>query len=486
MALVLANKSLFKDRALIGGEWVSAVSGVDYDILNPATGERIASVPDMGKVEAELAIKNAKDAGKEWKRKTAKQRANIIRRWYDLIVENKEDLAYLITLEQGKPLAESRAEVDYGAAYVEWFAEEAKRINGDVIPGPAEDRRVVVVKQPIGVVAAITPWNFPVAMITRKVAPALAAGCTIVVKPAEDTPLVALAVAELALQAGITPGVFNVITAARGHEVGEVLTTHRDVRKVSFTGSTQVGRILLRQSADTIKKVSLELGGNAPFIVFDDADIDAAVSGAIACKFRNGGQACISANRIFVQTGIYDTFAEKLCAEVEKLKVGSGCTPGVLIGPMINEKAVGKVQEHVSDARKKGARILLGGERHPLGGNFYAPTVIADVTASMVINEEETFGPVAPLIRFESEAEVLERANDTEYGLASYFFTRDHSKAWRVAEALETGMVGINTGLISNEMAPFGGIKQSGLGREGSLYGIEDYLEIKYMCVGGI
>ncbi|WP_376739181.1 NAD-dependent succinate-semialdehyde dehydrogenase [Pseudomonas fluorescens] len=484
--MVLSNQSLFKNRALIGGEWVSAVNGVEYDIVNPATGQRIASVPDMGGTEAAEAIKCAKAAGKEWSKKTAKQRANIIRRWYDLIVTNKEDLASLITLEQGKPLAEARAEVDYGAAYVEWFAEEAKRINGDVIPAPADDRRIVVIKQPIGVVAAITPWNFPMAMIARKVAPALAAGCSIVVKPAEDTPLVALAVAELALQAGITPGVLNVITASRGHEVGEVLTTHRDVRKVSFTGSTQVGRILLKQSAETIKKVSLELGGNAPFIVFDDADINAAVSGAIACKFRNGGQACISANRIFVQAGIYEAFAEKLCTEVQKLAVGSGCEPGVSLGPMINEKAINKVEEHVADARDKGGRILIGGARHQLGGNFYEPTVIADVNCSMVINNEETFGPVAPLIRFESEEEVLERANDTEYGLAAYFFTRDHSKAWRVAEALEAGMVGINTGLISNEMAPFGGVKQSGLGREGSMYGIEDYLEIKYMCVGGI
>lgn len=486
MAVTLSNPALFRSQALIAGEWCAAYSGNTYSVLNPATGEQLADVPDMGALDARHAVTSAKAAGKGWAMLPAKQRANILRRWYDLIVANKEDLARLITAEQGKPLTEARAEIDYGAAYVEWFAEEAKRIYGDVIPAPAADRRIVVLKQPVGVVAAITPWNFPVAMITRKVAPALAAGCTIVVKPAEDTPLVALALADLALQAGVFNGAFNVITAAQGKEVGEELTTNPDVRKVSFTGSTQVGRILLRQSADTIKKVSLELGGNAPFIVFDDADLDAAVIGAIACKFRNGGQACISANRIFVQSAVYDEFAKRFSAEVRRIKVGAGDLPDVTQGPLINEKALRKVEEHVADALAKGANILTGGKRHHLGGNFFEPTVLVNVCENMVLNREETFGPVAPLISFDDEQDVVTKANATEFGLASYFYTRDQSRAWRVAEQLESGMVGINTGLISNEMAPFGGIKQSGLGREGSSYGIEDYLEIKYLCVGGI
>ncbi|SEO57840.1 MULTISPECIES: NAD-dependent succinate-semialdehyde dehydrogenase [unclassified Pseudomonas] len=486
MAVTLNNPALFRNQAFIGGEWTSALDGRTYEVLDPSTGALITVVPDMSAVEAAEAIVSAKAAGKDWSAKSAKQRARILRDWHDLILANREDLAALITLEQGKPMAEARAEIDYGAAYIEWFAEEAKRVNGDVLPAPSDDRRIVVIKQPIGVVAAITPWNFPMAMITRKVAPALAAGCTIVVKPAEDTPLSALALVELAREAGVINGAFNVITAARGHEVGEVLTTHPDVRKVSFTGSTQVGRILLRQCADTIKKVSLELGGNAPFIVFDDADLEAAVAGAMACKFRNGGQACISANRIFVQSGIYDAFAARLSAEVKQVQVGPGTLPNVALGPMINGKAIEKIESHVADACMHGAKVLVGGARHELGGNFYAPTVLVDVTPPMLVNREETFGPVAPLIRFEDERQVVEQANDTEFGLASYFYTRDHSRAWRVAEQLESGMVGVNTGLISNEMAPFGGIKQSGLGREGSAYGIEDYLEIKYMCVGGI
>lgn len=486
MAIAEELSSIFRNRALIGGEWVAARSGATYAVLNPATGAVISEVPDMSEQDATEAVVAAKAAGKAWAAFSAKQRARVLRDWHDLILANQEELALLITSEQGKPLEEARAEISYGAAYVEWYAEEAKRINGEVIPPPAGDRRIIVIKQPIGVVSAITPWNFPMAMITRKVAPALAAGCTIVVKPAEDTPLVALALAELACQAGVIPGAINVVTASRGHEVGHVLTTHPDVRKVSFTGSTQVGRILLRQSADTIKKVSLELGGNAPFVVFDDADLDAAVSGAIACKFRNGGQACISANRIYVQSGIHDTFAARLSSAVRELKVGAGDQAGVVLGPMINSKAVEKIESHVMDACNGGAKVLVGGKRHDLGGNFYDPTVLVNVDPSMLLNREETFGPVAPIISFETEQQVVELANDTEYGLAAYFYTKDHSRAWRVAEELESGMVGINTGLISNEMAPFGGIKQSGLGREGSSYGIEDYLEVKYICVGGI
>lgn len=486
MDISLNNPMLFRSQALIGGEWSQALNGEFYPVLNPATGKKITDVPNMTAVEARLAVDSAKVAGKAWASKTAKQRANILRRWYELIIENKEDLARLITAEQGKPLTEARTEVDYGAAYVEWFAEEAKRINGDVIPAPAADRRIVVLKQPIGVVAAITPWNFPLAMITRKVAPALAAGCSIVVKPAEDTPLVAFALGELALKAGVSEGVFNIVTAAQGKEIGEELTTNPDVRKVSFTGSTQVGRILLRQSAETIKKVSLELGGNAPFIVFEDADLDAAVQGTIACKFRNGGQTCVSANRIYVQDSIYEEFVQRLRTEVEKIKVGFGDEDGVSQGPLINSKALNKVEEHVADALSKGARLITGGKRNSLGGTFFEPTILVDVQEGMVLNCEETFGPVAPLTRFTNEQDVISKANNTESGLASYFYTKDHSRAWRVAEELESGMVGINTGMISNEMAPFGGIKQSGLGREGSSYGIDDYLEIKYLCVGGI
>jgi len=486
MNLKLSNPTIFKDQALINGKWVDSLNGRTYPVLNPATGEKITDVPDMGAGDAKLAIEDAKKAGKVWASKTAKQRAQIIRRWFDLIVENREDLALLLTAEQGKPLSEARTEVDYGAAFVEWFAEEAKRINGDVIPGPSPDKRIVVMKQPIGVVAAITPWNFPIAMITRKVAPALAAGCSIVVKPAEDTPLSALAIAELALQAGVDSGVFNVVTASQGKEIGEELATNNDVRKVSFTGSTQVGRILLSQSADTVKKVSLELGGNAPFIIFGDANLDNAVQGVIACKFRNGGQTCVSANRIYVHDSIYDTFSNRLATEVEKIKVGNGFEPDVNQGPLINAKALKKVEEHIADALSKGAQIITGGRRHSLGGTFFEPTILVDVNNEMQLNGEETFGPVAPLIRFSSEEDVINKANDTEFGLASYFYTNDVSRAWRVAEFLETGMVGINTGVISNEMAPFGGVKQSGLGREGSSYGIDDYVELKYVCMGGI
>ena len=481
----LKNPKLFRQHAYIDGVWADATDGATLIVTNPANGSTIGTVPKMGAAETRRAIAAAKAAFPAWRDRSAKDRAVILRRWFDLIMANKEDLARIMTLEQGKPLAESRGEILYGAAFIEWFAEEAKRVYGDTIPAPAGDRRIVVIKQPVGVIGAITPWNFPNAMITRKVGPALAAGCTVVVKPASMTPYSALALAELAEQAGIPKGVVNIVTGAAG-AIGGELTSNPTVKKITFTGSTEVGKILMAQSADTVKKVSLELGGNAPFIVFDDADLDAAVIGAMASKYRNTGQTCVCANRLLVQDGVYDAFAEKLAAAVRKLKVADGLSEGAQQGPLINLAAVEKVEEHIADAVAKGARIVSGGKRHALGGSYFEPTIIADVTPQMRVAREETFGPLAPLFRFHTEAEAIAMANDTEFGLASYFYSRDIGRIWRVAEALEYGMVGINEGIISNEMAPFGGVKESGIGREGSLYGIADYLDIKYLCLGGI
>ncbi|WP_298147244.1 NAD-dependent succinate-semialdehyde dehydrogenase [uncultured Acinetobacter sp.] len=473
------------NKGYIKGQWVDAHDKKTYEIYNPATGELLASLPSMGRIDTEQAIIAAKAALPKWQQYTAKERSQILRRWFDLIMQHQDELAVLMTQEQGKPLAEAKGEIAYAASFVEWFAEEAKRINGETLPGHQLDKRLLVLKQPVGVVAAITPWNFPSAMVTRKAAPALAAGCTLILKPAPQTPLSALALVQLAKQAGVPAGVFNVITASESdaYKVGEVLTANPNVRKLSFTGSTAVGIQLMQASAPTLKKLSLELGGNAPFIVFDDADLDAAVEGAIISKYRNAGQTCVCANRIYVQTKVYDAFAEKFVAAVKKLRVGSGIEPGVEIGPLINQKAVDKVERHVQDALDKGGRLLLGGKRHALSANFFEPTVIADATKHMHVAKEETFGPLAPLFCFESEAEVIELANDTEYGLAAYFYARDLSRVWKVAEALEYGMVGINTGLISTEVAPFGGIKSSGLGREGSSHGIDEYLEMKYLCM---
>jgi len=479
----LRDPGLLRDQAYIDGAWFSAAA--TFPVADPASGEVLAQVPELGAAETRRAIEAANAAWPAWRNQTAKQRAAILRRWFDLILANADDLALLMTREQGKPLAEARGEIAYGASFVEWFAEEGKRVYGDVIPSPAADRRLVVLKQPIGVCAAITPWNFPNAMITRKVAPALAAGCTVVVKPAEQTPLSALALAELAQRAGFPPGVFNVITgsAAAAPVIGAELTGNPIVRKLSFTGSTEVGRLLMAQCAPTVKKISLELGGNAPFIVFDDADLEAAVEGAMLSKYRNAGQTCVCANRLLVQDGIYDAFAERLADKVRALKVGAGVEKGVNQGPLIDAAALAKVEALVADAVAKGARVLTGGQRHERGGTFYRPTVLADVTAGMRCAREEIFGPVAPLFRFRTEAEAVALANATEYGLAGYFFARDLGRVWRVAEALEYGIVGVNTGIISNEVAPFGGVKQSGIGREGSRYGIEDYLEIKYVCL---
>ncbi|MDD1964630.1 NAD-dependent succinate-semialdehyde dehydrogenase [Pseudomonas putida] len=481
----LKDSSLFRQQAYIDGKWVGADNGQTFDVTNPATGEVIASVPQMGEAEAERAVVAAHRAFKQWKRKTAKERAELLQRWYALMQENLDDLAQILTAEQGKPLAEARGELANGTSFVQWFAEEAKRIYGDTIPQPSADKRILVTKEPIGVTAAITPWNFPHAMITRKVAPALAAGCAMVLRPASQTPLSALALAVLAERAGIPAGVFSVITGS-ATQIGSVLTRHQLVRKFSFTGSTPVGRLLIGQCADTVKKVSMELGGNAPFIVFDDADLDQAVEGAMLSKFRNAGQTCVCANRIYVQDGIYDLFAEKLAAAARSLLLGDGTQPGVTQGPMIDEAAVRKVEEHISDALEKGARLVTGGKRHALGGSFFEPTVMIGVTAEMKVAQEETFGPLAPLFRFSSEEEVIQQANDTEFGLASYFYARDIGRVMRVSEELEYGMVGVNTAPIANEMAPFGGVKQSGLGREGSKYGIEDYLETKYVCLGGM
>jgi len=481
----LTDSSLLRDSCYIDGKWTGADDGQAFDVTNPATGEVITQVPSCGAGETRRAIEAANAAWGGWRARTAKERSVIMKRWYDLMMENQEDLAQLMTAEQGKPLAESRGEIAYAAAFVEWFAEEAKRVYGDTIPHPLPGRRIVVLKQPVGVVAAITPWNFPAAMITRKVAPALAVGCTTVIKPAEDTPLSAFALAELAERAGVPAGVLNVLTG-EPQAIGRELTGSPIVRKVSFTGSTEVGKLLMEQSASTVKKVSMELGGNAPFIVFDDADLEAAVAGAMASKFRNMGQTCVCANRILVQEGIYDAFADKLAEAVGKLKVGIGTEEGVQQGPLINDAAMTKVETHVSDALDKGASVMVGGQRHQLGRTFYQPTVLRDVTREMVLNGEETFGPVAPLLSFRTEEEAVAIANDTQYGLASYFFTRDNARVWRVAEALEYGIVAINEGIFSNEVAPFGGIKESGIGREGSKYGTDEYLEIKYLCVGGI
>lgn len=477
----LHDSKLLRTRNYVNGEWIAADSGAAFTVIDPATRQEIASVPNCGNAEARRAIAAADAAWPAWKALTAKARAQIMQRWFALINENAEDLAQLMTAEGGKPLAEAKGEVAYGGSFVEWFAEEGKRAYGDTIPSPTADKRLLVIKQPIGVCAAITPWNFPLAMITRKVAPALAAGCPVVVKPAEQTPLTALALAVLAERAGFPPGVFNVLTGDPV-AIGGEFTANPVVRKLSFTGSTEVGRLLMAQSAPTIKKISLELGGNAPFIVFDDANVDAAVEGALVAKYRNTGQTCVCANRFLVQSGVYDEFARKLAARVAEMRVGPGTEPGVVQGPLINDDAVAKVESHVADALDKGARVLTGGKRHALGGTFFEPTVLADVTSAMRLTYEETFGPVAPLFRFDTEEEAIRLANDTEYGLASYFYSRDVGRCFRVGEALEYGMVGINTGLVSNEVAPFGGVKHSGLGREGSKYGIEDYLEIKYLC----
>jgi succinate-semialdehyde dehydrogenase/glutarate-semialdehyde dehydrogenase len=481
----LQDADLLRQQAFIGGRWCDADNGATFGVTNPATGETLGTVPKMGATETRRAIEAAKKAWAGWRRKPAKDRSALLRRWNDLIVENVDDLGKLMTAEQGKPLAEAKGEVLYAASFIEWFAEEAKRVYGDTIPSPFNDWRLVVIKEPIGVCAAITPWNFPAAMITRKAGPALASGCTMVVKPAESTPLSALALAVLAERAGIPAGVFNVLTGDP-RNIGGEMTSNPDVRKLTFTGSTEVGRILMKQSADTIKKLSLELGGNAPFIVFDDADLDAAVEGAIVSKYRNAGQTCVCANRLIIQSGIYDAFAEKLVAAVKELKVGNGLEPGVLQGPLIDQSAVEKIEDYIRDAVSKGARVLLGGKRHALGQTFFEPTVLADVTPKMKVAREEIFGPVAPLFRFESDEDAIHLANDTEFGLASYFYSRDVGKIWRSAEGLESGIVGINTGLISNEVAPFGGVKQSGLGREGSYYGIEEFIEVKYLCFGGL
>jgi succinate-semialdehyde dehydrogenase/glutarate-semialdehyde dehydrogenase len=484
--LVLDDSTLLKSDAYINGKWCAADDGARFDVTNPATGEVLVSLPDMGVAETRAAIEAANAAWPEWRARTAKDRAGILRKLFFLMMENQEDLARLITAEGGKPMAESRGEVAYGAAFIEWFGEEAKRVYGDVIPSTFTDRRIVVDKEPIGVCAAITPWNFPIAMVTRKVGPALAAGCPIILKPAHETPLSALALAELAERAGLPAGLFSVVTSASGRVVGGEMTSNPIVRKLTFTGSTGVGKVLMRQCSDTIKKLSLELGGNAPFIVFDDADLDKAVAGAIASKYRNSGQTCVCVNRFIVQDGIYDEFAAKLSAAVNAMKVGNGAEEGVVQGPLINEAGVEKVESHVNDAIEKGACVVTGGKRHALGGNFFEPTVLTDVTADMAVAHEETFGPLSPLFRFKTEEEAIALSNDTEFGLAAYFYTRDAARTWRVSRALEYGIVGINEGIISTEVAPFGGVKESGLGREGSKYGIEDFLEIKYICMGGL
>ena len=481
-------KSLLKDpdllatQAYVNGQWVDGANGT-FEVTNPARGDVIANVADLSREQAAEAIDAAYAAQKEWAKKTGKERANILRKWYDLMMENAEDLGIILTAEQGKPKAEAVGEIGYGASFVEFFAEEAKRIYGETIPGHQPDKRITVLKQPIGVAASITPWNFPNAMITRKAAPALAAGCAFVARPAKETPLSATVLAVLAERAGIPAGVFNVVPSSRSSDIGKEFCENPKVRKLTFTGSTEVGRILLKQAADQVMKCSMELGGNAPFIVFDDADLDAAVEGAMICKFRNNGQTCVCANRIYVQAGVYDEFAKKLTAAVNKLNVGDGLTPGVTTGPLINADAIEKVKEHLEDATSKGAKLVAGGKPHELGGTFYEPTIVTGVTQDMMVAQDETFGPLAPLFKFETEDEVIEMANDTIFGLASYFYAKDLSRVYKVAEALEYGMVGINTGIISTEVAPFGGVKQSGLGREGSHHGIEDYLEMKYLCM---
>ncbi len=483
----LKRPDLLCTKALVAGEWIGrSATGEEFTVTNPANGEPIVTLPDLGREEARAAIDAAYEARKEWAARTGKERAGVLRKWFDLMVANADDLGAILTAEMGKPLAEAKGEILYGASFIEWFAEEAKRVYGDVIPGHQGDKRIVVLKQPVGVVASITPWNFPNAMIARKIGPALAVGCAFVSKPAAETPLSALAMAKLAEEAGVPKGLFSVITSSKSADIGEEFCSNDKVRKITFTGSTNVGRILLRQAADKVLKASMELGGNAPFIVFDDADLDAAVEGAMISKYRNNGQTCVCANRIYVQAGVYDAFAEKLAAAVARMKVGDGFEEGVVAGPLISEKALEKVEEHVADALSKGARLVTGGKRHEKGGTFYEPTVLTGVTSAMKVASEETFGPVAPLFSFDTVEDVIAQANDTIFGLASYFYARDLSRVWRVAEALEYGMVGINTGLISTEVAPFGGVKQSGLGREGSKYGTDDFTEIKYLCFGGI
>lgn len=486
MKHLLKDPGLWREGPYVAGEWLSQTPHGRYPLHNPANGELLLELPRCQKDEAQHAIETAHSAFLAWRKTTAKQRSEVLHRWYDLVLENKDDLAVLITLEEGKPLAEARGEVEYAASFLQWFSEEAKRVRGDVIPAPKETQRIIVLKEPIGVCVAITPWNFPAAMITRKAGPALAAGCSMVVKPASQTPMTALALAELGLRAGVPAGVFSVLTGNDTRILGAELTGHPLVRKITFTGSTEVGRVLLRQAADTIKKCSMELGGNAPVVVFDDADLDLAVEGVLAAKFRNTGQACISANRIYVQDGIYDAFASRLAAHVGQLKVGNGLEEGIHLGPLIDVAAVEKVEEHIADAVAGGARVTLGGKRHALGGCFFEPTVLVDAQPSMAIAREETFGPVAPLFRFSTEEEALALANSTEFGLAAYLYSRDAARIWRTAAGIESGMVGINCGLISTEVAPFGGVKQSGLGREGSQYGIEEFLEIKYLCWDGL
>ncbi len=481
----LKDPGLLREACFIGGVWSTADDGATLPVRNPATGETIGAIPNMGGAQTRRAIAAAATAFPAWAARTAKERAVILRRWFEAILEHQEDLARLMTAEQGKPLAESRGEIAYAASFIEWFAEEAKRVYGDVIPGHQADKRILVLRQPIGVVAAITPWNFPAAMITRKAGPALAAGCTMVCKPATQTPFSALALAELAQRAGVPAGVFNVITGGAA-EIGAQMTADPAVRKLTFTGSTAVGKKLMAQCAGTVKKVSLELGGNAPFIVFDDADLDAAVQGAMASKYRNTGQTCVCANRLLVQSGVYDRFAGMLGAAVADLRVGDGLQGPTDQGPLIDARAVAKVEEHIADAVAKGAKVALGGKRHSLGRTFFEPTILTGVTPHMLVAREETFGPVAPLFRFDTEREAVAMANDTEFGLAAYLYTRDLARSWRVSEALEYGIVGLNTGIISTEVAPFGGVKESGIGREGSKYGILDYTEIKYVCVGGV
>lgn len=484
--LQLDNPDLLRTQSYINGEWVDADNGATVAVLNPSNGELVATVASLSEVETRRAIESAEIAMKTWQKVSCKQRANILRNWFNLIMANQEDLAKILTAEQGKPLAESRGEIAYGASYIEWFAEQAKRIDGDIIPAPSGDKRIAVIKQPVGVVASITPWNFPNAMITRKIAPALAAGCTVVGKPATETPLSALALCVLAEQAGIPAGVINMVVGSNSRAIGGELTSNPIVKKVTFTGSTPVGKILMAQCATTVKKTSMELGGNAPFIIFDDADIDSAIAGAIASKYRNAGQTCVCSNRMLVQEGVYDIFVEKLSAAVAKFSVGDGFSDGVTMGPLVNAKAVNDVDAMVEDAKQKGATVTAGGQRSSLGDCYYEPTILTNVNSNMRVFREEIFGPVAPIFKFSTEEEALQMANDTEFGLAAYFYTRDIGRVWRVAEGLEYGIVGINEGIISNEMAPFGGVKESGSGREGSKYGMDDYLEIKYMCMGGI
>ena len=483
--IALGDPALFRRQCYVNGGWIDAKSGGVLEVGNPATGEIIGTVPALGAEETRGAIEAADAAWPAWRSRPAKERANLMRRWFELMMAHQEDLAVLMTSEQGKPLAESRGEIAYAASFVEWFAEEGKRVYGDVIGHPLPGKRIVVLKQPIGVVASITPWNFPAAMITRKCAPALAAGCPVVIRPASQTPFSALALAVLAERAGVPPGVLNVVTGPSG-PMGAELTSNPTVRKLSFTGSTEVGKLLMSQCASTVKKVSLELGGNAPFIVFDDADLDAAVAGAMASKYRNAGQTCVCANRLLVQDGIHDAFAAKMAEAVKGLKVGNGLEDGTQQGPLIDMRAVEKVEEHIADATAKGAMVATGGGRHALGGSFFQPTLLTGVTPAMAVAREETFGPVAPLFRFSTEDEAVRMANDTEFGLAAYFYSRDVGRVWRVSEGLEYGIVGVNEGIISNEVAPFGGVKESGIGREGSKYGIDDFIEIKYLCMGGI